>query len=453
MLGYPSRIIRSTIGAKRARPAAEAAITWATQARMDPEQIAGEQLGLFNEQWQKAQHLPFYIYWQKEHELPARIGRLEDLDQWPVLTKEHLREQESLVRATPGATAAYRTSGSTGSPFSFPRGSKELVDGYARTWAYREAHGLRPFDSFLLAANTLGHQAHTRKGYVQARAKRIAKDIAGNSWTVPGLIANPEQADAALRAIRALRPRYLVGYTSALVMIAQRFVDTGGKGLGSVTHVIPTSETVTPADAAVLSSLGEVVVEYGAVETGVIAASMPGADLKHGWPIQVLWPWILLREHAVVSTLSPRVFPLVNYSLGDDIAPSKHGPGGTILELAAVDGRTRDVITLARHTGSIDLRACELSMLVRNIDGVLSAQVAPTEGHGADIAVVCAHGTHHEAIATQAKHSLHMHHPDIAQGRVRLRFVDAFVPLARGKRGVAIEAARIPDSAPAKEIS
>ncbi|AZA10432.1 phenylacetate--CoA ligase family protein [Corynebacterium gerontici] len=452
MLGYPSHIIRATIGAKRARPAAEAAQQWAADAIKAPEVIAEEQLARFNAQWTKAQHLPFYIYWQKEHDLPARIERLEDLDNWPVLSKDHLREREDLVRDTPGTTAAYRTSGSTGSPFSFPRGGQELIDGYARTWAYREAHGLRPFDSFLLAANTLGHQAHTRKGYVQARAKRIAKDVAGNSWTVPGLIANPEQADAALRAIRVLRPRYLVGYTSALVMIAQRYLDTGARGLGSVTHVIPTSETVTPADAAVLSNLGEVIVEYGAVETGVIAASMPGANLRHGWPIQVLWPWILLREHAVVSTLSQRVFPLVNYSLGDDITASKQGPGGTILELAAVEGRTRDVITLASNHGSIDLRACELSMLVRNIDGVLSAQVAPTQGEGADIAVVCAQGTQHEAIAAQAERSLRMHHPGVAKGRVRLRFVDAFVPLARGKRGVAIEANRIPEHAPTKEI-
>ncbi|AZA08242.1 hypothetical protein [Corynebacterium pseudopelargi] len=452
MLGYPAQLMRATLGRKRAQAASTAALQWSQDAKLDPEAIADSQLRRFNQQWEYASTLPFYRFWKQHHDLPDRISTLEELDQWPVLEKDHLREHEDLVQATPGATAVYRTSGSTGKPFAFPRGAAELMDGYARTWAYRQAHGLKPFDAFVLTANTLGHQAHTRKGYVEARVKRMAKDIAGNSWTFPGLIASPDQADAALATIRRLRPRYLVGYTSALVMIAERYLNTGAKGLEFITHVIPSSETVTPADAELLSNLGTVVVEYGAIEAGVIAATMPQPQVQHGWPIQVLWPWIMLREGSVLSTLSKRVFPLIHYSLGDDLSASKYGPGGTILELSAVQGRTRDVIRLATTNGPEDIRACELSMLVRNIDGVLSAQVAPTADEGADIAVVCSKDHPSNKIAAQAKKAMQIHHPEVVPGRVRLRFVEEFVPLARGKRGVAIDAARIPTDAPAEEI-
>ena len=137
---YPKKIVKRTIGATRTN----LAVKYLTEfrSRQDLISIEEQQLALFNKTWAQARQLPFYSYWQEKHDLPNQILNLSSLDSWPVLNKEVLRENFDLVSQTPGITGAYTTSGSTGQPFSFPKGANEQEAAYASMWSYRSANGL-----------------------------------------------------------------------------------------------------------------------------------------------------------------------------------------------------------------------------------------------------------------------------------------------------------------------
>lgn len=73
------------------------------------ERIVAYQLVRFNLAWSKAlATLSFYREWATAHSLPTRIGSLAELKQFPVLTKEIIRDhQEQISRDVAAATGLF----------------------------------------------------------------------------------------------------------------------------------------------------------------------------------------------------------------------------------------------------------------------------------------------------------------------------------------------------------
>ena len=108
--------------------------------------------------------------------------------------------------------------------------------------------------------------------------------------------------------------------------------------------VVVTSETVTQYDIDMVESVFKApcILEYGMAETGVIAYSKEKTS-----NIKVFWDSFLCQKtfenQLLVSTLTDKLFPLINYDTGDIIDSSDNK---SILTLHKIIGRSNDFITI-----------------------------------------------------------------------------------------------------------
>jgi len=450
---YPKTIIRSTIGARRIRLMKAGASRLAKE--QSAEDISSQQLALFNKRWSEAVRLPFYQDWKRLHSLPERISDISDLDNWPVLTKDSLRNRQDLVDLTPNVAGHYTTSGSTGEPFRFPRGKIDFHSMYEAQWSYRALNGLQPFDSFVFASNTLNGAGISSVAHKKNSLVRIAKDYAGNSAKVNGFLASDYDADSAIGVIEKSRPRYLVGYPSAISAIARRSSERGIR-FPSLSHAILTSESIDPSDISAIRELLDVhvLIEYGTAELGTIAGTVGSPE---GWPVRTIWWNSLVRldgeGSAILTSLSPRTFPLINFSISDALMVGRVGPGGTALTIDDVRGRTRDVVSVLEKDGSITrIMARQLVYLVRESPGVRAVQVTQRRDGYIDFIVTVGNLAAVRECARSMSESIRRNRPEYEVGTVRARFVTSHIPGARGKRSSVIPIESVPADAPTIDL-
>lgn len=436
---YPAGLVRKTVG--RSRNHLSMKYVHRFESTLDSKAVEEKQLELFNLAWRSAQELPFYQEWKLRHDLPVELSDLKQLKDWPILHKEDLRARNDLVKATPGITGSYRTSGSTGEPFDFPRGRiDEHAESFSTQWSYRIGHGIRPFDPYLGVVSTIGGASTSFITRAKEQTIRIAKDVLANSWKNKGFIATPNDADVAIRALRFLGSKYMIGYTSGIAAIARRSQERGLK-YPHLSKVILTSETIEAADIRLIQeTLGvDIIIEYGASELGVLAGTPPGGN---AWPIKVLWWNALLRldedNAAVVTTLSPRLFPLINYRVGDVVVPEISGPGGSVLSIRDVEGRTRDVVKVGLKNGGYkSVSARQLTYLVRDQADIESVQVVQRENNRVEFLVV-APRVPKDKVLREMSDSISRNRRDFNLEQLKVRFIDVHIASARGKRSVVV---------------
>lgn len=436
---YPARLVRHTLGRKRIQLAEKS--TQMFRDEFDPRDIESRQVVRFNENWEMASRLPFYAEWKKYHRLPNSISSIKELQSWPILTKAVLRQNLDLVEQTPGIVGSYRTSGSTGEPFAFPKGEGDFEGNYSTMWSYRTANGIRPFDPYLAVSTTLAGAAESWWAQRRNSLTKSMKHFAGNSWRTDGFIATSGSADKALRNLERMGAKYIVGYPSGIASLATR-VEELGLRFPRLTHAILTSETIEPADIELISRAFQVtaLVEYGAIELGAVAGS---ANRTGGWPLKVHW-WsylIHLAENGsgLISTLEPRGFPLINYEIGDIIEPREVTGDGSVITIQQVLGRTRDMVTVKTRNGELkSVLARSLHNLVRDLPGVSSVQVVQRQEGLVELLVV-AKGTDRSELVRKMASSVNRNRKDYGPDSVCVSFIDQYITSARGKRGVVVE--------------
>ena len=143
------------------------------------------------------------------------------------------------------------------------------------------------------------------------------------------------------------------GYTSSIYKLARYIVDYELEGsIGNqLKVVIPTAETVSDSDVTVIRKAFRkpVAIEYGMAETGVIAHSR---DQTFDMPI--FWDSFVCRldkcNGLKVTTISNRMFPLINYRTDDIVSPTLiHG--NNLLRIKRVEGRVQESFTLRTQNG------------------------------------------------------------------------------------------------------
>ena len=136
----------------------------------------------------------------------------------------------------------------------------------------------------------------------------------------------PERMKQAAAEMIAFRPDYFLGYSVALDRFAR-----GNEGMADqfralqLKAVIGTSESFPGPESAVrLSNLlgAPIAMEYGAVETNVIAHTHPSGGYRVFWRtylVEALPVAGTRRCRVLITSLYPRCFPLVRYEIGDEI--------------------------------------------------------------------------------------------------------------------------------------
>ena len=312
------------------------------------EDIVKYQLKKLKETWRQAMKCSaFYRYWQKKHSLPVEIESLEEFSKFPVITKSDIQAHQELIF---NGLVKYRvtsTGGSTGEPVKFPTSKSEKEYEYTNTYLGRFWWGIDPLDKILLFWGHSHLFGNGIKGRV-ANLRRYLSDLIINTYRLDAYNMSPETVGKYYSILVKKDPEVMIGYTSTIYKLMKYMDEMGLKQYSSkrLKGVIMTSELVTRADIHLVESLLGIpaIVEYGMAETGVLAYSHYSP-----YKLEVFWDHFLLtgsEDHRLkVSTLYPRIFPLINYDTSDLSHPIKTC-GKSILGLSLIKGRAKQELLI-----------------------------------------------------------------------------------------------------------
>ena len=306
----------------------------ARDSRLQQYQLGGgpdplaSQLARFNRCWETMQRcIPFYAALVEQGRAPRKFaGWDEFLQALPVADRPFLYQNlPRLADATRPADSFRVTGGSTAEPVSLPAWRSETDETERNEWIGRSWYGIGPEDRCF---RLWGHShllGQGWRGWINARKREWKDAILGIER-----ISAYDLSDAALmRAFERLqrsRASYMIGYSAALDRFARVVRQAGRANATPLKAVVATSESFPLPDSreqieAAFSA--PVAMEYGSVETGVLAHTRPGEGYHAFWLsyfIEAVEPAPQGGYRVRVTSLYPRAFPLVRYDLGDAIA-------------------------------------------------------------------------------------------------------------------------------------
>lgn len=337
-----------------------------------------------NNNWNRlAKNVEAYGDWVRRKDVPLQFKCISDFTQLiPICTKQVVRRNIlNLIDRSKGVDSWKSTGGSTATPIKIPMWKSELERTQANQWLARSWHGLAPQSRlFMLWGHShLFGQGIT--GWLNARKRELFDQVLGYC-RFSAYDLSPSEVKRGLNILLRFKPEYIYGYSVALDRFARMNMEMKEDvhRLG-IKRVQATAESFPYPDSreVVEEFFGcPVIMEYGAVETGVIAAT--GARGLYS----VFWRDFFLEvvtnkngsSRLLVTTLYPRALPLLRYDLGDLIELAEDGGGmrslSGIQEFSEVKGRCFEGVTFSDgkfiHSGIF-------GHLVRDIEGVLAFQV------------------------------------------------------------------------------
>jgi phenylacetate-CoA ligase len=326
-------------------------------------------------------HVPFYRDWARAQGF-ARGDALR-LEDFPVTTKQD-------YRADPRAflSDAYRaedlmrmaTSGSTGEPFVCTSDPSARDYVYACLWRALRRHGLRPGDPY---AYFWGEAALYGLGPLQsriARAKGRLRNYLSNRLHVSSADLGPESLREQLDRIERHRPVYLLGYTSALFVVARQMLDEGRRFRGfRLRAVVTEAEQLEDWQARTMREAFEcpVIEHYGCVEIGHIAGTDPNGHLRVNDDLCLVET--LSTGEAALTGLWTEAYPFIRYRVGDLVELRPDTPGPLPFScLSRVQGRVADLVATPAggYIGGIEFHAI-LSLYPEHVRRFQLHQLAP----------------------------------------------------------------------------
>lgn len=324
--------------------------------------IQAYQLNLFNSSWRTTKkNIPFYKFWAEKHHLPSEISNLDELRLFPILNKSILQEHKDLIFQKNKKYLTVSTGGSSAEPTTFITSRYEKDIEYANTYLGRGAFDIKPLDKATLFWGHSHLFGSGLKGRIN-KFKRLIEDKIVSIERFSAYDLSVETIKTYVKALDSMSTSYLIGYTSSIFYMARYIVDNNIKLKISDTlkAIILTSETITDQDIKIIKKAFRVpvVIEYGMAETSVVAYSTPNHE-----GLKVFWDSFIAQEsddsELILTTLYNKEFPLINYAT-NDIITSLQNHNSTLLRIAEIKGRKRDVLILR----SIDKKFIEIDGLV-----------------------------------------------------------------------------------------
>lgn len=349
----------------------------------DATPVAARQLQLLNAAWASSlARSPWARALKTRFALPSQFASLDAFDDLvPIMSKQDLRAVIASV-AVPAreAPVTWRsTGGSTGEPFRFPTWPEEHARAALDIWLGRRRLGIGLGDKLFLLWGHAHLFGSGSRGGLNKLKRRISDHLLGYVRCSAYDLSETDLARACDVLLRA-RPRYVVGYASALDRFAKtnmsRTRDISALNLRAVIATAEGFPNAASRDLIARCFGAPVFSEYGAVETGPLAYEDSSGVHK------VFWAHYRLTRRggagpdaneALVTTLYPRALPLVRYALGDvvDAEPAPASYSG-LTTMRSVIGRCNDVVALP-NGGTIHSEA--FTHCMRDLPGVHAFQV------------------------------------------------------------------------------
>lgn len=310
------------------------------------EDIYTYQINKFNRLWKEVlENNSFYAFWAEKHNLPNKINSINDLHEFPVLTKKDIQENRSLIFDELSDYYTISTGGSTGVPAEFPTNETEKNYEYANTYLGRSWWGIQPLSKTSLF---WGH-SHLFGTGINGKINEIKRrffDWLINTERMDAYNMNSKTIKSYSRRLLQNNPECIIGYTSLLSKLAKYINEEGYQYNGKkLKAVIATSETIYEQDYINITKAFNVplVLEYGMAETSVIAYSQHSTkEMKLFWDSFI---GISNDNFLNITTLNNRLFPLINYDTGDKVKINKHFKG-SIFEISEIFGRDQQSVII-----------------------------------------------------------------------------------------------------------
>lgn len=344
---------------------------WLSSARLETMQV--ERLRAFLSKAGK--HVPYYRDLFRDMAFdPAGISSLSDLARLPFLTKAVIRANtEQLKSEAAQDLSRFNTGGSSGEPLIFFLGNERVSHDVAAKWRATRWWDVDIGDPEIVVWGSpieLGSQDRVRQ----------IRDSLLRTRLLPAFEMSAAKLDSFVAEIRAMRPKMLFGYPSALAHIA-RHAETRGQCMDDlgIRVAFVTSEKLYDHQRELISRIFgcKVANGYGGRDAGFIAHECPSGGMhltaediiveivdEAGNPV----PHGTAGE-IVTTHLATGDFPFIRYRTGDigvlDDQACACGRGLPLLK--EIQGRTTDFV-VARD-GTV-MHGLALVYVVRDIPGV-----------------------------------------------------------------------------------
>lgn len=330
------------------------------------------------------QHVPFYrSHWKGVIDDPRAIKTIADLQQLPLLTKDHVRANldaltttDPKVKSTPA-----RTGGSTGRPIIFRMTDIDEQLAWAHMYVGWSWAGYRIGDPFLVVG---GESVGVGLG-----DKRTFRDKVINRWVNSGSNMTLDRAKALAASPHFHQITLLYGYPNSIRELCEYLAQLNAKP-ASLKGVVCTAEVMRPeVRERIQQVLGvKVLDQYGLNDGGLHACEGPEQDGLHlsfhrgilevlddqNQQIQALGQ----TGRAVATLFSNLAMPFIRYETGDRVHWHSREPSASGVcwpRIGPVDGRTGDVL---HFPSGRKVPMPGLTLVMRWIDGLDSYQFIQT---------------------------------------------------------------------------
>lgn len=297
------------------------------------------------------ENVPYYHDLFKKHNIyPDEINTPNDFSRIPILTKETLRKNMQNILAVNHSKplTLAKTSGATGIPLKLYKDRR--ATGYANAAMYR-GHRWYGLDIGSKEAMLYGVSINLKE-----RLKTKAKDSLLNRFREREYNLYPETLNRFYQVMLRRKPEYLMGFTSMVYQFALFMKENALDGkILNLKMVKCTCETISEFQRALIESVFgcQLVSEYGATETGLIAFQCPSgchhlmADCTYTEFVEAgLKNGNSLPSKIIVTDLNNYSFPIIRYDVGDMGTNSDKicECGRGLPLIGKVVGRTADVV-------------------------------------------------------------------------------------------------------------
>lgn len=335
------------------------------------------QLERFNRLWKERLRLrPFFSELARRNDLPNSFSSWEEfVERVPVTTKSEIKQFHQKMIGTAKKPDFWRmTGGSTAEPLRIPAWKSEDREVMPNMWQGRSWYGIGPQDRLFTIWGHSHLLGQGLTGQINGFIRRAKDRLLGYHRFSAYDLSETSMRRAAEEMLR-FRPSYVIGYGVALDTFARFNADFAAK-----LRELPIKAVVGTAERFPFADSGEVIadvfgctvaMEYGAVETGVMAHTCPQGGYR------TFWQHYFLDADGDgslnVTCLYDRCLPLVRYAIEDRIrfAVEEESRLG-LRRFQEVIGRCNDYVQLADGTR---VHSEAFSHCVRDIPQISKYQV------------------------------------------------------------------------------
>lgn len=321
--------------------------------------IESYQLKEFNRQWMDIQkNVPYYNKLVTLGELPKQFQSIQEFRRLPIVTRDFVNEHmQDFTNGLYPPDSMGTTGGSTGNPLKFPKWNSEAIHCEPSVWYVRDFYNIRRSDKMF---RLWGH-SHTLGTGITRLKNKLKFDI-GLPLVGFKRFSAYDLSDAKLKKagdeILKFRPRYIVGYSKALYMLAKanesKKDDFHKLNLKAVLGAAEGFDS--PEDREFVSEIFgcPAGLQYATMETNYIGQTHPDGGYR------ALYKNNLIEcvdddgnpsdsGRILITSLYPRAFPLVRYELGD-VLEGVERDGHSVYAFERIKGRNNDFLHLDDDT-------------------------------------------------------------------------------------------------------